>query len=119
MVKKFKPFCIHYCPPKKILPLIKVQQFNQFSFTLGSMTEVYTLLLGIVVALLFIAFFSGIEIAFISANRLSIELKKKQGKTSGLIMSHFMEQPSRFLGSCLVGLNFFLVIYGLLFSELM
>ncbi len=83
------------------------------------MTEVYTLLMGIVVALLFIAFFSGIEIAFISANRLSIELKKKQGKTSGIIMSHFMEQPSRFLGSCLVGLNFFLVVYGLLFSELM
>jgi putative hemolysin len=83
------------------------------------MTEVYTMLFGIVVALLFIAFFSGIEIAFISANRLSIELKKKQGKMSGIIMSHFMEQPSRFLGSCLVGLNFFLVIYGLLFSELM
>src|SRR3954451_21830549 len=80
---------------QKFFSLIKVQQFNQFSFTLRSMTQVYTLLSGIVVALLFIAFFSGIEIAFISANRLSIELKKKQGKTSGLIMSHFMEQPSR------------------------
>lgn len=69
--------------------------------------------------LLFIAFFSGIEIAFISANRLSIELKKKQGKLSGIIMSRFMEQPSRFLGTCLIGLNIFMVIYGLLFSELM
>jgi putative hemolysin len=82
------------------------------------MSEVYILLIGIVATLLFIAFFAGIEIAFISANRLGIELKKKQGKRSGIIMSGFMDQPSRFLGSCLVGLNIFVVIYGLLFSEL-
>src|SRR5215831_12821646 len=82
------------------------------------MSEVYILLIGIVATLLFIAFFAGIEIAFISANRLGIELKKKQGKRSGIIMSNFMDQPSRFLGSCLVGLNVFVVIYGLLFSEL-
>jgi putative hemolysin len=82
------------------------------------MSQVYTLLIGIVATLLFIAFFAGIEIAFISANRLGIELKKKQGKRSGIIMSGFMDQPSRFLGSCLVGLNIFVVIYGLLFSEL-
>lgn len=83
------------------------------------MSEVYLLLTGIFITLLFIAFFAGIEIAFISANRLGIELKKKQGKASGIIMSRFMEEPSRFLGTCLVGFNIFLVIYGLLFSELM
>src|SRR6476661_89298 len=83
------------------------------------MANVYILLIGIVVTLLFIAFFAGIEIAFISANRLGIELKKKQGKRSGIIMSRFMDHPSRFLGSCLVGLNVFVVVYGLLFSELM
>src|ERR1051326_27841 len=83
------------------------------------MSEPYSLLIGIGVMLLLIAFFAGIEIAFISANRLGIELKKKQGKRSGIIMSRFMEQPSRFLGTCLVGLNVFLVVYGLLFSELM
>src|SRR3954453_22164538 len=83
------------------------------------MSQVYILLIGIVATLMFIAFFAGIEIAFISANRLGIELKKKQGKRSGIIMSGFMDQPSRFLGSCLVGLNVFVVIYGLLFSELM
>jgi putative hemolysin len=77
------------------------------------------LLLWIGLTLLFIAFFSGLEIAFISASRLSIELKKKQGLTSGNILSKFIETPSRFLGVCLVGLNIFLVIYGLLFSELM
>jgi CBS domain containing-hemolysin-like protein len=64
------------------------------------------------------AFFSGIEIAFISANRLGIELKKKQGRSSGLIMSRLMEQPSKFLGSNLIGFNFFLIIYGLLVSAL-
>ena len=83
------------------------------------MSDVYILLIGIVVTLLFLAFFAGIEIAFISANRLGIELKKKQGKRSGIIMSRFMDHPSRFLGSCLVGFNVFIVVYGLLFSELM
>lgn len=83
------------------------------------MSDVYILLIGIVATLLFLAFFAGIEIAFISANRLGIELKKKQGKRSGIIMSRFMDQPSRFLGSCLVGFNVFIVVYGLLFSELM
>ncbi|MEP7318001.1 MAG: hemolysin family protein [Panacibacter sp.] len=73
----------------------------------------------LVVSILLVGFFAGIEIAFISANRLGIELKKKQGKASGIIMSRFMEEPSRFLGTCLVGFNIFLVIYGLLFSELM
>jgi len=105
--------------PQKVFLINQSSAIQSIFIYFGYMMEVYTLLIGIVIALLFIAFFSGIEIAFISANRLSIELKKKQGKTSGIIMSHFMEQPSRFLGSCLVGLNFFLVIYGFLFSELM
>ena len=77
------------------------------------------LILWIGFTLLFIAFFSGLEIAFVSANRLSIELKKKQGLNSGNILSKFMEAPSHFLGACLVGVNVFLVAYGLLFSELM
>lgn len=73
----------------------------------------------IIVTLVLIGFFAGYEIAFVSVNRLSIELKKKQGKTSGIILGKFMEQPANFIGSCLVGLNIFLVIYGLLFSELL
>jgi len=77
------------------------------------------LLIIIAVTLLLIGFFAGIEIAFISANRLNIELKKKQGRTSGLILSHFMEEPAKFLGTCLIGVNLFLVIYVLLFSQLM
>ena len=82
------------------------------------MNEVYTI--GwIVLTLIFIGFFAGYEIAFVSVNRLSIELKKKQGKSSGIILCKFMESPAKFIGACLVGLNIFLVIYGLLFSELL
>src|SRR5690348_15784284 len=77
------------------------------------------LLLWIGLTLLFIAFFSGLEIAFISVSRLSVELKKKQGLSSGNILSKFMETPSRFLGVTLIGINIFLVIYGLLFTNLM
>ena len=81
------------------------------------MNEFYTI--GwIVLTLIFIGFFAGYEIAFVSVNRLSIELKKKQGKTSGIILGKFMESPAKFIGACLVGLNIFLVIYGLLFTEL-
>ncbi|MEO7531918.1 MAG: hemolysin family protein, partial [Sediminibacterium sp.] len=64
-------------------------------------------------------FFAGYEIAFVTANRLSIELKKKQGRKSGLILSNFIEHPARFIGTCLIGLNICLVIYGLLFHELL
>lgn len=78
-----------------------------------------SLLTWIGVTLLFIAFFTGLEIAFNTTSRLSVELKKKQGLTSGNILSGFMETPSKFLGVCLIGVNIFLVIYGLLFSELM
>jgi putative hemolysin len=82
------------------------------------MSELYTLIC-IGITLIFIGFFAGYEIAFVSANRLSIELKKKQGKRSGIILSGFMEHPARFIGTCLIGLNIFLVIYGLLVHELM
>lgn len=72
----------------------------------------------IIITLIFIGFFAGIEIAFVSANRLNVELKKKQGKASGIILSRFMDEPAKFISTCLIGLNFFLVAYGLLFSEL-
>ncbi len=71
------------------------------------------------ISLLLVAFFAGIEIAFISANRLNIELKKKQGKRSGIILAHLIESPSQFLGACLVGLNIFMVIYGLMVSDVL
>src|SRR3954449_60669 len=83
------------------------------------MNGLYFTIFLIVVTIIFIGFFAGMEIAFVTANKLSIELKKKQGKLSGIILSKFMEEPARFIGTCLIGVNFFLVVYGLLFSSLM
>lgn len=68
-------------------------------------------------AILLIAFYSGIEVAFATANRLNIELKKKQGIGSGILLSGFFESPSRFIGTVLVGFNFFLVLFILLLSS--
>ena len=69
---------------------------------------------GIAVFLLLIGFFTGLETAFASMNRFSVELKKKQGLASGRILSAFAEQPGRFIGATLVGLTLSLVMYGLL-----
>src|ERR1700749_3886929 len=74
-------------------------------------------LVWIVIAWLMIAFFAGIEVAFMSANKLAIELKKKQGFNSGIILSNYMEYPARFIGTTRVGLNIFLVIFGLMVGE--
>ena len=78
------------------------------------MSAVISIFIGI--AILFIAFFAGIEVAFANANRLTIELKKKQGSSSGLLLSKLFDEPSRFIGTVLVGFNFFLVVFVLLVS---
>jgi CBS domain containing-hemolysin-like protein len=75
------------------------------------------LLIGIIAVFLLAGFFSGIEVAFVSANKLPIELKKKQGLRSGRILSDFMESPAKFIGTTLIGFNLSLVIYGLLVGE--
>ena len=74
-------------------------------------------LIGIVIAWLMIAFFAGIEVAFLRANRLAIELKKKQGLSSGLILSNFMDNPGQFIGTTMAGFTLFLVIFGLMVGE--
>ncbi|HUB59050.1 MAG TPA: hemolysin family protein [Puia sp.] len=70
-----------------------------------------------VIAWVMIAFFSGIEVAFLRANKLAIELRKKQGLNSGIILSNFVEHPVRFIGTTLTGFNIFLVIFGLMVGE--
>lgn len=80
--------------------------------------DVPHLLLYIVICILLIGFFAGMEIAFISANKLNIELRKKQGKYSGRILAKFMDNPAEFIGTALVGVNVILVIYGALTSQL-
>lgn len=53
------------------------------------------------------------EIAFITANKLKIELENKQGSFSAGILSDFLKRPSRFIGTMLVGNNIVLVVYGI------
>lgn len=79
----------------------------------------WTTIFAIVIAVLLIVFFSGIETAFISVSRLSIELKKKQRNYSGKIWSAFMEKPGRFIGTTLLIFNLLLVVYALLWSNVL
>lgn len=72
-----------------------------------------------ILTLLLMGFFAGIEMAFFSANRLSLEIKKKQGDSSMHILSGFLESPARFLGTTLLGFNIFLVFLGLQISTVM
>ena len=80
--------------------------------------DISHLVLYILACILLIGFFAGTEIAFISANKLNIELRKKQGKFSGQILARFMENPAEFIGTSLVGVNVLVVVYGLLSSQL-
>jgi putative hemolysin len=71
----------------------------------------------ILIAMLASAFFSGLEIAFITSNKLRIELENKQGNFSARILSHFNKNPSRYLGTMLLGNNIALVIFGMYMDE--
>ena len=75
-----------------------------------------TVLVWFFVTILMMAFFAGIEMAFYSANRFGIELKKKQGKPGAQILSRFFENPELFLSTTLLGFILFLVCFVLLFS---
>ena len=81
------------------------------------MTSIFTIFL--VLAMIASAFFSGLEIAFISANRLKIELDKKKGTISAKILSSFLKKPAKFIGAMLLGNNIALVIYSILMSKLL
>ena len=75
-------------------------------------------LLIIITALLFSAFFSGMEIAYVSANKIHIELEKKQDGILAKILRQLTQKPSKFIATMLVGNNIALVIYGFFMGEL-
>lgn len=69
-------------------------------------------LLVIFLALLFSAFFSGMEIAFISANKVFVELQKKENSLVAKVLTQITKKPSKFIATMLIGNNVALVIYG-------
>ncbi len=73
----------------------------------------------IIVTLLLSGFFSGLEIAFVSSNRLRQELDLKQNNRSARILSQFYKNPSRFIGALLLGNNIALVGYGILMARVL
>jgi putative hemolysin len=74
--------------------------------------------LMIAVTLVFSFFFSGIEIAFLSANKLQIELQGKRGVLWGRIMSNFLKRQSWFIGTTLIGNTLALVLFGIYMAQL-
>lgn len=78
----------------------------------------WSLIFPIVISLLFSAMFSGVEIAFVSADRLHIELKGQQGTIVGRILNKFAKNPSQFISTTLVGNTIALVIYGIYMARL-
>ncbi len=73
----------------------------------------------IIIMLLFSGFFSGMEIAFVSSNRLKQELDIKRRILPAKILSTFFSNPSRFIGTLLLGNNIALVIYGIAMANLL
>lgn len=70
-------------------------------------------------SLLFSAFFSGMEIAFVSANRIHIEIEKKQEGFFAEVLTWITEKPSKFIATMLIGNNIALVIYGLFMGDVL
>ena len=77
-----------------------------------------SLIIGLLVTMLFSAFFSGMEIAFVSSNRLRAEMDREKDGLSQKAIAVFYQHPHNFVSTMLVGNNIALVIYGILFAKI-
>ncbi len=73
----------------------------------------------IFISLLFSAFFSGMEIAYVSSNKLHIEIEKKQNSLLAKMLGKLTEKPSKFIATMLLGNNISLVVYGLFMGDVL
>jgi len=73
----------------------------------------------IILSLLFSAFFSGMEIAYVSSNKIHIELEKKQDSLFAKTLTKLTAKPSKFIATMLIGNNIALVVYGLFMGDLL
>ena len=73
----------------------------------------------VIISLLFSAFFEGMEIAYVSSNKISIEIEKKKNNISSKILSKLTSNPSKFIVSMLIGTNLALVVYGYFMGDIL
>jgi len=76
------------------------------------------LIIGLIVTMVFSAFFSGMEIAFVSSNRLRAEMDREKNGLAQRALDVFYRHPNNFVSTMLVGNNISLVIYGILFAKI-
>ena len=77
------------------------------------------LIIGIITTLILSGFFSGMEIAFVSSNRMRAEIDKEKKSISTKFIDFFYRHPNGFVSTMLVGNNIVLVIYGILTAQLL
>ena len=75
--------------------------------------------IGIFIAFLLAGMFAGAEVGFVSLNRLTVELRKKQRSQAALTLSKFLDEPTPFISAMIVGIIIALTFYGLLVGQLL
>ena len=71
----------------------------------------------IIISLILSAFFSGMEIAYVSSDKLNLEIQKKQVGFISNILRKITKEPSKFISTMLIGNNFALVVYGVFMGD--